>query len=103
MALYLAVNRWRHQRNHISALFWPDYDQAKAFAKLHHILWEAQQAIGEGWIVASRDTIELIAESADQSSRRVIWLYVARFESLITQSRTPSLRAAGPPVCCPLC
>ena len=99
---YLAVNRWEHHRDHISALLWADYDQPKAFTNLRHILWEAQQVIGEGWIVARRDTIGLVSESADPSSSptgagRVIWLDVARFRSLITESRTQkdiSLRVA---------
>jgi predicted ATPase/DNA-binding SARP family transcriptional activator len=84
---YLAVNRWQHHRDHISALMWPGYAQPKAFSNLRHILWEVQQIIGEGWIIASRDTVGLIAEGAGQPNGRVIWLDVARFESLVTASR----------------
>ena len=86
---YLAVNRWQHHRDYISAMLWPDYDQAKAYTNLRHILWEIQQAIGEGWIVAHRDTISLIADDDHSSSPmgRVVWVDVARFKSLITQSR----------------
>ncbi|MGB8980902.1 MAG: BTAD domain-containing putative transcriptional regulator, partial [Anaerolineales bacterium] len=83
---YLAVNRWRHHRDHISALLWPDQDQTRAFTNLRHILWEAQQAIGEGWIVPARDTIGLIPD-ADHSNEQMIWLDVARFKSLIAESR----------------
>jgi len=88
---YLAVNRWRHHRDHVSALLWPDHDQTKAFTNLRHILWEAQQTIGDGWIVAGRDTLGLIPY-ADHSpppagAERVIRLDVARFRSLITESR----------------
>lgn len=90
---YLAVNRWQHHRDHISALFWPDYDQAKAYTNLRHILWEVQQAIGEGWLVASRDTIGLIAEDHSSSQpERVVWVDVARFKSLVTQSRMHAQR-----------
>jgi predicted ATPase/DNA-binding SARP family transcriptional activator len=85
---YLAVNRWGHHRDHISALLWPEYEQSKAFTNLRHILWEIRQAIGEGWIIAARDTIALIAEGADQPSERFVWLDVARFKSLITESRS---------------
>ncbi|HJR78464.1 MAG TPA: BTAD domain-containing putative transcriptional regulator [Anaerolineales bacterium] len=84
LLVYLGVNRWPLHRDHISALLWPDYDQAKAFTNLRHILWEAHQAIGDGWIVASRDTIGLIA---DQPSERVIWVDIADFKSLITAGR----------------
>jgi DNA-binding SARP family transcriptional activator len=31
---YLAVNRREHHRDHISALLWPDYEQAKALTNL---------------------------------------------------------------------
>jgi DNA-binding SARP family transcriptional activator len=72
-------------------LLWPDHDQTKAFTNLRHILWEAQQTIGDGWIVAGRDTIGLIPY-ADHSlppagAERIIRLDVARFRSLITESR----------------
>src|SRR4030095_147039 len=62
---YLAVNRGPHTRDYLSALLFPDYDQSKAFMNLRHTLWETQQAIGEGWIVADHETIGLIADSAD--------------------------------------
>jgi non-specific serine/threonine protein kinase len=47
---------------------------------LRHILWEAQQTIGEGWILAERETLELNPD-ADIS------LDVSQFESLLAQSR----------------
>lgn len=87
---YLAVNRWQHHRDHLSALLWPEYDPSKALTNLRHIVWEVQQAIGEGWIVAHRDTIGLISDDAANSaapSGRVIWVDVARFKFLIAQSR----------------
>src|SRR5689334_21414159 len=86
---YLAVNRWQHHRDHISVMLWPDYDQSKAYTNLRHILWEVQQVIGEGWVAANRDTIRLIADDDHSSSHtgRVVWVDVARFKSLINQSR----------------
>ena len=90
---YLAVNRWHHHRDHISALLWPDYDQPKAFTNLRHILWEVQQLIGEGWIAAQRDTIGLIADDHSSSQTgRAVWVDVARFKSLVTQSRAHAQR-----------
>jgi DNA-binding SARP family transcriptional activator len=53
---YLAVNREHYTREFLSALFWPDYDQDKAFTNLRHTLWETQQMVGEGWIEAGRNT-----------------------------------------------
>jgi DNA-binding SARP family transcriptional activator len=78
---YLAVNREQYAREYISALLWPDYDQDKAFTNLRHTLWETGQTIGEGWIIASRETIGLNPDAN-------LWLDVAQFDSLITQSRS---------------
>jgi len=83
---YLTVNREQYRREYLSALLWPEYDQTKAFANLRHALWETQQAIGDGWILADRETVGLIPD-ADHSGRRVVWLDIAQFESLITLSR----------------
>src|SRR5512138_1411380 len=77
---YLAVERGQHRRELLSALLWPDYDQAKAFANLRHTLWEIQQSIGEGWLITDREKIGL-NEQAD------IWLDVHQFESLLAQSK----------------
>ena len=54
---YLAVQGDRQTRDSLSALLWPDYDQSKAFTNLRHIVWEIQKMIGEGWILADRETI----------------------------------------------
>ena len=78
---YLAVEGGRHTRDSLSALFWPDYDQSKAFANLRHTLWEVQQAVGEGWLLAERETVGLNAD-AD------IALDTQQFEALLNQSRT---------------
>jgi len=78
---YLAVDREQHTREFLSALLWPEHDQDKAFTNLRHVLWEAQQVIGDGWIAAGRDTIGLNRD-AD------IWLDVAHFEAMIAQSLT---------------
>lgn len=78
--VYLAVEGGKHTRDSLSALLWPDYDQSKAFTNLHHTLWEVQQVIGEGWIIADRKTIGL-HEEADVS------LDVREFESLLAQSQ----------------
>src|SRR5688572_5283283 len=85
---YLAVEGGKHTRDSLSALLWPDYDQSKAFTNLRHTLWEVQQAIGDDWIIADRESIRL-NENADIS------LDVREFESLLAQSRAqrdPSLR-----------
>jgi predicted ATPase/DNA-binding SARP family transcriptional activator len=84
---YLAVNdldrgSQSYSREALSALLWPDYDQAKAFSNLRRTIWEVHQALGEGWLIAERETICLNA-AAD------IDLDIARFQKLLSQSRQP--------------
>ena len=80
---YLAVNGNRQTRDSLSALLWPDFDQSRAFTNLRHTLWEVQQSIGEGWIRAEREAIELNSDSE-------IYVDVSEFESLLAQSRAQS-------------
>jgi predicted ATPase/DNA-binding SARP family transcriptional activator len=90
---YLAVNdigrpRQKYSRESLSALLWPDYDQAKAFSNLRTILWELRQAIGESWLIADRESVQLNPDAE-------IDLDVARFQDLLFQSRQhsdPALR-----------
>ena len=88
LLVYLSVEGGKHTRDSLSALFWPDYDQSKAFTNLRHTLWEVQQAIAERWLIAARERMELDL-AADIS------LDVRDFESVLVQSRaqqTPALR-----------
>jgi predicted ATPase/DNA-binding SARP family transcriptional activator len=90
---YLAVNDIGHppqkySRESLSALFWPDYDQAKAFANLRRTIWEVHQAIGEGRLIAERESVQLDVDTQ-------IDLDVACFENLLSKSRQqnePALR-----------
>jgi len=80
---YLAVNaiehpHQKHSRETLSALFWPDYTQAKAFANLRRTIWEVHQAIGENWLIAERDSLHLNMDTG-------IDLDVARFLDLLSR------------------
>ncbi|RPJ23167.1 MAG: hypothetical protein EHM33_21715, partial [Chloroflexi bacterium] len=82
---YLAVNgiehpRQKYSREALSALFWPEYTQAKAFANLRRTIWEIHQALDEGWMITDRDSVCLNVESG-------IDLDVARFLDLLSQGR----------------
>src|ERR1041384_1771705 len=82
---YLAVNDLeqgpqQYSRESLSALLWPDYEQAKAFSNLRRTLWEVNQVLGEGWLIAERETICL-----DTGAN--IDLDVANFQRLLAQSR----------------
>src|SRR6266498_136200 len=81
---YLAVNdvnhaQQRYSRESLSALFWPDYEQAKAFSNLRRTIWEVHQAIGESWLIAERESVHL-------NSNTVIDLDVTRFHDLLSQA-----------------
>src|SRR5512144_2870372 len=84
---YLAVSDsdpspQRYSRESLSALFWPDYEQAKAFSNLRRTIWEVHQALGEGWLSADRESVQLDPQAE-------IDLDVARFQDLLSQSRQP--------------
>ena len=80
---YLAIERGQHRRESLSTLLWPDYDQSKAFTNLRHTLWEIQQSIGEGWLIANRDRLGW-NEDVDT------WLDVRQFESMLAESQAQS-------------
>ena len=82
---YLAVNGVSHpgqkySRESLSASFWPDYEQAKAFSHLRRTIWEVNQVLGEGWLIADRDSLHLNPDAE-------IDLDVARLQDLFSQSR----------------
>src|SRR5688572_22942224 len=81
---YLAVNdigqaHQKYSRESLSALLWPDYEQAKAFSNLRRTIWEVHQALGENWLIADRESVEL-------NPKMEIDLDVARFQDLLAQS-----------------
>ena len=78
---YLTVESGKHQRDILSNLFWPDYEQSKAYKNLRQTLWEIQRATGEGWIDADRDQVGL-NEGVD------IWLDVNQFNLLLEKSKS---------------
>ncbi|HSG44376.1 MAG TPA: BTAD domain-containing putative transcriptional regulator [Anaerolineales bacterium] len=78
---YLSIERGQHQRDSLSSLLWPDYEQSKAFANLRNALLGIQKSIGENRIIADRESIGL-KETAD------IWLDTAQFDSLLEKSQS---------------
>lgn len=78
----------RYSRESLSALLWPEFDQARAFSSLRTTIWELRRALGENWLIAEREEIR-VNESAE------IDLDVARFQDLLSQSHQhhePALR-----------
>ena len=82
---YLAVSdsgqaRQKYSRESLSALFWPDYVQSKAFSNLRRTIWEIHQAIGEEWLIAERESVQLNPEAE-------VDLDVADFVGLVSRAR----------------
>jgi DNA-binding SARP family transcriptional activator len=85
LLVYLATNDIGHlkrnySREHLSALFWPEYDQARAFAYLRRTLWEVNETIGDQWLNSDKGTISL-SPDAD------LWLDIAHFQDVLQQAR----------------
>ena len=90
---YLSVNDvgnppQKYSREALSALLWPDYNQAKAFSNLRRTIWEVHQVIRESWLITDRESVQLNPEAE-------IDLDVAHFQGLLSQSHQsndPTLR-----------
>ncbi len=61
LLVYLAVNGQRCRREALAGLFWPDYEQPKAYAYLRRTLWEIKEMVGEGWLEVDRETVGLVS------------------------------------------
>jgi len=83
LLVYLTIEPGKHQRDTLSSLLWPDYQQSKAFANLRNALLGIQKSIGENWIIADRESIGL-NETAD------IWLDTTQFDSLLEKGQSES-------------
>lgn len=86
LLVYLAMLRdekkrlGKQSREALSALFWSDYRQEKAFAYLRRTLWEANTILGEGWLEADRAEIGLFPQTD-------IILDVGEFQSHVNEFR----------------
>ena len=56
---YLAVEGGMHRRETLATLFWPEYDHQKGYAYLRRTLWTLNTALGDSWVAADREQIEL--------------------------------------------
>ncbi|MCC7352327.1 MAG: hypothetical protein IT330_01115, partial [Anaerolineae bacterium] len=88
---YLAVTRQSHSRGALAALFWPEYDQARA--ALRRTLSALNKALAGDWLDADRESIGL-KESAD------LWVDVVRFQGLLSECKAQNQPAAA---VCPPC
>ena len=57
LLFYLAVEGRSQSREFLSGLFWPEYEQSKAYAYLRRTLWEIKAVLGDGWLNTKRDWV----------------------------------------------
>jgi DNA-binding SARP family transcriptional activator len=76
LLVYLAFKKESCRREELAALFWPEYEQASAYAYLRRTLWEIKTMLGDGWLRADREEVE-IRPDAD------LWLDVLEFRRQI--------------------
>ncbi len=57
LLVYLTVEKRSQSREYLSGLFWPEYDQSRAYAYLRRALWELKNVLGDKWLEASRESI----------------------------------------------
>lgn len=60
---YLALAEQPQARESLAALFWPDYEQARAAAYLRNTLWTISRTLGEGWAIVEGDSVRFNAEA----------------------------------------
>jgi DNA-binding SARP family transcriptional activator len=93
LLVYLAVTRQRHSRDALSALLWPEYDQAHARAALRRTLSTLSKALAGEYLDTERETVGLRSD-AD------LLLDLDLFYGHLAECRTHGHAPAG---VCPAC
>jgi predicted ATPase/DNA-binding SARP family transcriptional activator len=83
-----------HSREALATLLWPDYEQSRAMAYLRRTLWELNQVIGPGWVVAERDAVSLAPPPTGGNGRR-LWVDVQQFRQRVNAARLASHSGLG--------
>lgn len=74
LLVYLVVTAERHSRDALATLLWPESSQRNARKSLRSRLSELNQALGEDWVEADRESVAL---------RDGYWLDVAEFQKTL--------------------
>lgn len=80
LLLYLAMQR-RVARESVAAVFWPEKDEDRARHTLSQTLYELRRALGEDWLVAQADPLE-VTERVEVDA--------TRFERLVAKGELAS-------------
>ncbi|MGQ0601741.1 MAG: AAA family ATPase [Anaerolineales bacterium] len=84
---YLAVTSERHRRDTLAALFWPDYDQARARAAVRRALASLTKALPGEWWDTDRETIGLNYRTRLSGDDLDFWLDVDQFHARLAECR----------------
>ena len=96
---YLAVTGQSHSRDWLATLLWPQNDQSSARAELRRTLSVLNRTLGDGWLVADRETARLKTEK-DSFSSNAFWLDVADFQKKLKVYESHN---HPPTLTCPAC
>lgn len=90
---YLVMRPHAIARDALASLLWGDYDNERARSELRVSLWEINKALGEDWLVVSRDSVQMNPD-------KTLWLDVQAF---LQQVETPSTHPHHPDEICVAC
>ena len=76
LLVYLAVRQESCRREELATLFWPEFDQASAYAYLRRALWELKTMLGENFLEVNREEVGV-------NPRAEIWVDVSEFHQHI--------------------
>lgn len=81
LAAYLVLEGKSHSRDWLAAFLWPESDQNASRGALRRTLSALRKALGEAYIDASRDSIELLVGAG-------LWVDVLAFRQMLAQVTT---------------
>ncbi len=87
LAYLLFYNDRPHARAKLAGTFWPELPEKQARQALRRALWEARQAMGEGWIQSTRDKVWV-------EEPHPVWRDVSEFEDALRAGSLERLSAA---------
>jgi predicted ATPase/DNA-binding SARP family transcriptional activator len=64
LLVYLAMEGRSQSREFLSGLFWPEYEQSRAYSYLRRTIWEIKNVVGDGWLDVRREWVS-ISNSAE--------------------------------------
>ena len=76
LLVFLAVTNERSSRESLAAMFWPENTQGRALANLRQAIWVIRSSLGENWLEASRESLQLVNEQN-------IWVDTTEFHDLL--------------------